>query len=74
MLKDILKEGNLNESDIALAEGIISSASVALFAAQANGLIRFPARPYSIGEIESKLRITVEAFFTKLVELSPNKD
>lgn len=42
--------------------------SVALFAAQARGLIKFPQGPKTIGEIDSDLNFVIAAFFAKAEE------
>lgn len=59
----------LESNDAKMIRKATSAFAVALFAGQANGLLAFPAGQLTIGEIEEKLGLMVEAFFAKAVEL-----
>lgn len=51
-----------------------SIAAVTLFSGQAKGLIAFPAGLLTIGEIESKLGLMLDAFFAKVEEIDAADD
>lgn len=59
-----------SEQDKVVAQAAISAVAVGLFAAQAQGLIKFPAGPFTIGEIESSLDTVVGATIEKFVEVA----
>lgn len=59
----------MDELEIEMARKTMSAAAVALFAAQANGLLKFPAGPLTIGEIETKIGLVFDAFMAKAEEI-----
>lgn len=76
-LSKVLAESGetIEPKDQAMIEAGIKSLAVALFAAQMNGMIRFPSDSgigWTIGEIESGLDLVAAAFMQKLIESKPS--
>ncbi len=66
-MREIL-EKDLGEREAVMVEAGLNALGMALFAAQANGLIRFPAGNLTVGEITDKAKVAVEAGFMKFME------
>ena len=65
----------IDAKDAQMIEAGIKSLAVGLFAAQMNGMIRFPSDSgigWTIGEIESGLDFVAAAFMQKLIESKPS--